>query len=116
MVDAVLVLPLLVLVAAAVIQVAVVVHVRAALVSAATEGARASALSGASAGAAERRVQSLVAGTIAGATVRDVDTRTATLDGLPVVEVRIEATLPLLGLLGPAVLEVDGHALREGWS
>lgn len=114
--EAVLVLPLLVLVAAAVLQVALAVHVRAALVAAAAEGARAAALSGAPDGAAERRVRSLVDGTLAGATVRDVAARRSVVGGLPVIEVRIDARLPMLGLLGPAALVVDGHALREGWS
>jgi hypothetical protein len=40
-------------------------------------------------------------------------TRT-TLDGLAVVEVEVEAPLPLVGLVGPAgTLTVRGHALVE---
>jgi hypothetical protein len=37
----------------------------------------------------------------------------AEVDGLPVVEVRVTAPLPVLGLLGPSTLTVTGHALAE---
>lgn len=113
MVDTVLVVPLVVLLTVAVLQVALVLHVRSALTSAAGEAARAAALAGSDPGAARRRVSTLLDGSIAGATVRTVQARTATEGGLPVVEVRIEATLPLLGLLGPPDLTVEGHAFRE---
>lgn len=115
-IDAVLVVPMLMLVAASVLQVALALHVRSALTAAAGEAARAAALAGAAPSAASGRVQTLLVGTMAGAAVRSVRQEAGVEGGLPVVTVRIEATLPLLGLLGPTGLVVDGHALREGWS
>ena len=91
-------------------------HVRATLTAAAAEGARAAALSGAETTAATRRVTALTDDTVAGSAIRAVQVRRAVADGLSVVEVRIEAVLPLLGLLGPTSLDVAGHALREEWS
>ena len=45
---------------------------------------------------------------------QDVTAGATTLDGLDVVEVEVEAPLPLVGLLGPAgTLTVRGHALVE---
>lgn len=102
------------LVAVSVLAVAHVVQVRAALVAAAAEGARAAALAGADPGAARRRVDTLLAGTAAGASVRTVRLRSVVEAGVPVVEVRIEADVPGLGLLGPFRWAVAGHALREG--
>ena len=58
----------------------------------------------------------LVAGNLAGPVVRDVVAGRAVVAGLPVMVVRIEATVPLLGLLGPTSMTVEGHALQEGWS
>ncbi len=115
-VDAVLVVPLLLMVAGAVLQVALALHVRSTLAAAAGEAARAAALSGAATGAAGRRVHDLVDGTAAGSTVRAVREEAGRAHGLPVVAVRIEAVLPVVGLLGPASLVVEGHAVREGWS
>ncbi len=106
-------MPLLVLVAASVLQVALAVHVRATLTAAAAEGARAAALAGADGDAGRRRVAAVTAGTVAGSAIRDIAVGRGTERGIPVVEVRISAVLPLLGLLGPTSLEVAGHALRE---
>lgn len=113
-VDFVLVTPLLVLVALGVVQVALVLHVRATLTAAAAEGARAASLAGADPAAGEARTRQLLAGTIAG--VRDITVAARTVDGLPVMVVRVAAELPLVGLLAPDLLVVEGRALREGWT
>jgi hypothetical protein len=112
-VEFVLVAPLLLLVAVAVLQVALTMHVRATLTSAAAEGARAAALAGADPGAGIRRTRALLAQNIAGAVVSDVTARRAVVGGLPVIAVRISADLPLVGLLGPRSMTVEGHALQE---
>ncbi len=114
MVEFALVAPLLMMLALAVVQVSLALHVRSTLTSAAAEGARAAALAGADPGAGVRRARSLLAGNVAGSVVRDVTAYSGMVGGLQVMEVRIEADLPLVGLLGPSVLSVTGHALREG--
>lgn len=113
-VEFVLVAPLLLLVAVAVLQVALTMHVRATLTSAAAEGARAAALAGADPGAGIRRTRALLAQNVAGPVVRDVTARRAVVGGLPVMAVRITADLSLVGLLGPQSMTVEGHALQEG--
>ncbi|MCX6431346.1 MAG: pilus assembly protein [Actinobacteria bacterium] len=113
-VEFVLVVPLLLVVAVGVLQVALALHVRSTLTSAAAEGARAASLAGADPAAGVRRTRVLLDGSLAGGVVRDVSARRAVVDGLPVVEVRIDATLPLIGLLGPTSMSVEGHAVQEG--
>jgi hypothetical protein len=115
-VDAVVVLPLLVLVAVAVLQLLLALHVRSTLVAAAAEGARAAALAGADARSGVARTRDLLDDTVPGSVVRSISARPERQDGLDVLAVRIEADLPLIGLLGPTVLVVEGHALREGWT
>ena len=108
-----LVAPLVLLVALAVLQVALALHVRATLTAAAAEGARRGALADSGMRAAEATTRSVLASTLAGGVVDDVRATTARVDGLPVVAVRIDARLPVLGLLGPPALVVEGHALQE---
>lgn len=115
-VDAVLVLPLLVLLAVAVLQVMLALHVRSTLVAAAAEGARAAALAGADERAGVARTRALLQDTVSSSVVRGISARAERRDGLDVLAIRIDADLPLIGLLGPSVLTVEGHALREGWT
>jgi Flp pilus assembly protein TadG len=115
-VEFVLVAPLVLLVALAVVQLGLALHVRATLTSAAAEGARAASLAGADAEAGVRRTTTLLEESLTGSVVRRITARPAVVDTLDVMVVRVEARLPLVGLLGPAMLEVEGRALREGWS
>jgi hypothetical protein len=114
-VEFVLVTPLLVVLAVAVLQIVLALHVRATLTSAAAEGARAAALAGADPVAGVRRARVLLDASVAGSVVRDVLAGPSVVDGVPVMSVRIESVLPLVGLLGPELLVVEGHAVREGW-
>lgn len=116
MVEFTLVAPLVLLLCLAIVQVALAVHVRSTLTSAAAEGARAAALAGADPAAGIRRTTTLVAGTLGQGVVRDVEARTDRVGTLEVMVVRIEATLPLVGLLGPEALTVEGRAVQEGWT
>lgn len=109
-----LVAPLLLLLALAVLQVALAMHVRATLTSAVAEGARAAALAGADPAAGVRRTRTLLAQNLAGSVVDDVTAQRGVVDGLAVMTVRVTAVLPMVGLLGPQALTVEGHALREG--
>jgi Flp pilus assembly protein TadG len=112
-VDFVLVAPILIVVALAVLQVILVMHVRTVLTSAAAEGARAAALAGADENAGQRRAEAIIAETIASASVDSIDVRREVRGGVPVVALDIDARLPLLGLLGPTVIHVEGHSLQE---
>ncbi len=109
-----LVVPLVMAVALAVVQFSLALHVRSTLTSAAGEGARAAALAGADPGAGVRRARHVLTQNVAGSVVRDVTSRRMVIGGRAVMEVSIEADLPLIGLLGPSVLSVTGHALQEG--
>lgn len=111
-----LVTPLLVLVAVAVLQVALVAHVRSVLVSAAGEGARAAALAGSSVSLGQARVRGLLSEGVADALVTEVDVRRLRVDGLPVMAVRIHAEIPVVALptVARVPVTVEGHAVIEG--
>lgn len=108
-----LVTPLLLAVALGVLQVILVLYVRATTVTAAAEGARAAALAGASAVAGEQRTRALLDADLSGSTVRDVRVKREIDGGIPVITVSVDSVLPLLGLLGPTAMHVEGHALLE---
>lgn len=108
-----LVSPLLLLVALAVLQVTLALHVRSTLTAAAAEGARAGALAGSGLAVAESRTRDVLDDALGGDAAQAVDASRTTLDGVDVVRVRITARLPLLGTLGPTALTVEGHAIEE---
>ena len=113
-VDFVLVLLVLVPVFLGILQVALVLLVRNTLASAASEGARYAATldKGPADGAARTRSQ--IDGAISGRFAQDVDAHPAAVDGAPGVEVVIHASVPALGIGGPAIeLTVTGHAVEE---
>lgn len=116
MIEFVLVAPLVVVLVVALLQFALVLHVRATLTSAAAEGARAASLAGADAEAGVLRTRMLLAETVAGGVVREIRVRPSTVGPVEVVVVRIDADLPLVGLLGPTAMSVEGRALVEGWT
>ena len=113
-VDFVLVLVVLVPVFLGILQVALVMLVHNTLASAASEGARYAATldRGPADGAARTRAQ--IDGALAGRFARDVTARPVAVHGAPGVEVVVRATVPALGLGGPAVeLTVTGRAVEE---
>lgn len=113
-VDVVLVMVVLIPVVLGILQVALVLFVRNTLASAASEGARLAATSdrGPADGAALTRQQ--IDGAVSGRFAQDVSARQVMVDGAPVVEVTVHASVPALGLGGPAIdLEVSGHAVEE---
>ena len=112
-VDFVLVAPVLIAVGLAVLQVILVMHVRTVLISAAAEGARAAALAGADSRAGERRARAIIAETIAAESVERITVRRQISGGIVVMALEIDARLPLLGLLGPTLIHVEGHSLQE---
>lgn len=108
-----LVTPLLLLVALAVLQVTLALHVRSTLTAAAAEGARAGALAGSGLGVAESRTRDVLSDALGGDAAQEVTASRARIDGVDVVRVRVTARLPLLGTLGPTALTVEGHAIEE---
>lgn len=115
-VEFVLVGTLLTLLTLGVLQLALAVYVRNVVHDAAVEGAYFGALADTDAAAGAARTAQLIetalgAGINPGVTAVDADTARG-----PEVEVRVIATLPLVGLLGiPAGLEVTARAPRESF-
>ena len=113
-VDFVLVLLVLLPLVIGILQLALVLHVRNTLASAAAEGARHAAVAGSSAAAGEAKVQELVDGALSQEFVRSVSVRPAEVGGVPGFEAVVEADVTVLGLGGPGVhVRVVGHAVAE---
>lgn len=105
---------LLTVLALAVVQLALALHVRNTLLDAAAEGARFAALAGSSVSDGTARTRDLISAAISAEYARDVRAGTTSVAGVPVVEVTVTATLPVIGLLGVEHgLEVSGHAALE---
>jgi Flp pilus assembly protein TadG len=113
-VDFVLVLLVLVPLFLGIIQVALVLHVRNTLTSAASEGARYAATVDRPIEAGVARTRQQIAGAIAARFASDVTARPVQVRGAPGVRVDVVAEVPPLGLWGPAVeVSVSGHAIEE---
>ena len=113
-VDFVLVLLLLLPLVMGILQLALVLHVRNTLASAASEGARYAAVAGSSPALGEAKIREQVAEALSGGVARDVVVRPAAVGGAPGYEAVVVADVPVLGLGGPAVrLRVTGHAVAE---
>lgn len=113
-VDFVLVMVVLVPLFLGILQLSLVLLVRNTLTAAASDGARyaATADRGPADGAARTRAQ--IAGALSGRFARDVTARAAMVDGAPGVVVTVRASVPALGLGGPAIsLDISGHAVEE---
>jgi hypothetical protein len=95
-------------------QVALVMHVRATLIAAASEGARYAATVDRGPADGVVRTRSQIDGALAERFADDVTARVEVVHGLPTVVVRVRAVVPALGLWGPGVaLEVEGHGVEE---
>ena len=97
-----------------ILQVALVLHVRNTLTSAASEGARYAATVDRPLDAGVARTRQQIAGAIAERFASDVTVSAVQVRGAPGVRVDVVAEVPPLGLWGPAVeLSVSGHAIEE---
>lgn len=102
---------LIVLIAITIIQCAVIVHARNTLLDSAIQGAHEAALVGNDPQDGARRARELVAERLGEA--YDISAA-ADQSGQGRITVRISATLPLIGMLGPSdTLTVQGHAIDE---
>ena len=98
----------------AVFQLGLALHTRNTLISCASEGARLGARADAAPGQAVSRTQSLISASLSPRYARHVSTRQTVVEGVRVVEVRVVAPVPVLGLLGPDDrLDVVGRAFLE---
>lgn len=105
---------LLTVLALAVVQLALALHVRNTLLDAAAEGARYAALAGSASSDGVARTKDLIGAAISSEFARDVTVGSTSIGGVPVIEVTVRATLPVIGLLGlERGLEVSGHAAVE---
>jgi Flp pilus assembly protein TadG len=113
-VEFVLVMVLLVPLVLGIAQVALVLHVRNTLASAASEGARASAPLGASPDDGAARARTMIRTALDDRHAGDVRSAWTSVAGMPGAVVEVRTRVPALGLFGPSVpLTVRGHAVRE---
>jgi Flp pilus assembly protein TadG len=95
----------------AIIQLALVLHVRNTLIDAAASGARYGTLADRSSEDARARTEQLIGVALNPDFASEVTTSEATYQGVRTLEVTVRAPLPVLGLLGPrSLVEVKGHA------
>lgn len=96
------------------IQVALVLHVRATLAAAASEGARLAATADRGPGDGVALTRAQIDDAVGGTFARDVEVRRVSVDGAPGIEITVHAEVPALGLGGPAVeFSVSGRAVEE---
>jgi Flp pilus assembly protein TadG len=117
-VDFALVGALVTLLFLSVVQLGLLVHVRNTLVDCAAEGARYGARADRTPGDGVARTRAMVVSELssgyAGRIGRRISAAEVDRGGARVVEVRITAPLPVVGLAGPSgVLTVSGHAYAE---
>ena len=108
-----LVAPLFMLVALAVLQLMLAIHVRSVVTSAAIEGARVAALADGDLARAESRTRSILENNIAGAAVRSITASQVTEGENEMFAMVVETELPLIGFYGPTSMKLTGHALAE---
>lgn len=105
---------LIVMIGLLVVQSALIVHTRNTLVDAAVQGAHHAALQGSTPQDGAARAQRLIDDRFGGGLEAEAS---ASQDADGTIRVRVEATLPLVGLLGPSgAMSVEGRALdEEAW-
>ncbi len=109
-----LVAPLLLLVALAVLQLTLLLHVRSVAIGAASEGARLAAMGDPSLG--RERTLAILDSSIAGTAIRDAVVRVDLSGPVAVTAVDVTLDVPLVGLLGPIAMTISGRAVIESTS
>jgi Flp pilus assembly protein TadG len=98
----------------ALLQLGLALHVRNTLVASAAEGARWGANADRTPADGAAVTRRLIRDSLADSFADDVTSDTETVDGVVTVVIRVEARLPLFGLLGPPrAISVRGHAMEE---
>ena len=110
-VDFVLVSALLTVIVVAVVQLALILHVRNTLIDAAASGARYGTLADRSPQDGVERTRTLISGTLSPGFAEDISYSRTGTGAAGMLQVRVRAPLPVIGLIGPAGgIEVTGHA------
>ncbi|MGW9404579.1 TadE family protein [Arthrobacter sp. NPDC055585] len=110
-VDFVLVGALLTILVLAVIQLAVVLHVRNTLIDAASSGARYGTLADRNPEDGVERTRQLISGSLNAGFAQDISHDRTSQAGSSMLKVTVRAPLPVIGLIGPqGGMEVTGHA------
>ncbi|EWS80826.1 pilus assembly protein [Brachybacterium phenoliresistens] len=106
-----LVAVLILIIALAVIQAAVILHTRNTLIDASVQGAHHASLVGNDLQDGEERTRQLIDQNLGG----DLDVEVSAVQGEDgIIDVRVSAAFPLVGLYGPrGTLQVDGRAIAE---
>jgi hypothetical protein len=98
----------------AVFQLGLALHIRNTLISCASEGARYGARANATPQDGVARARQLVRASLSDRYAETITATTTTVDGVQVLQLRIEAPLPVIGPLGPdRVLSVQARAFSE---
>lgn len=114
MVEFTLVAVLLTVLFLALLQLGLALHVRNTLLASAAEGARYAANADREPEDGEAVASQLIRSALADSFAERVTSGRETVDGVRTVYVQVDASLPLVGLLGPSRgLQVRGHALEE---
>ncbi len=105
---------LLTLLFLSVLQVGFAMYVRTVAIDAAAEGARHAALAGSTLEEGCDRTREVLATALSEQYAQNVTATTTEYLGVPAIEVRVVAPLPLIGMVGlPDSMEVTGHAPIE---
>lgn len=113
-VDFCLIMTLLVPLVLGIVQVGLVLHVRNTMTAAASEGARYAATVDAGPEQGAERCRRLIRESLADRYAEDVSASASDVEGYPGTVVRVHATVPALGILGPGFdVAVEGHAVEE---
>ncbi|WP_370646972.1 TadE/TadG family type IV pilus assembly protein [Arthrobacter sp. zg-Y844] len=113
-VDFVMVGALVSLVFMAVVQLALVLHVRNTLIDAAATGARYGTLADRTPADGAARTAALIGSSLGEEYAGDVAYSEQTVDGARLLEITVRAPLPVIGFVGPGDgIEVKGHAARR---
>jgi hypothetical protein len=99
---------------AGLIQLMLVQHVRSVLVDCAGQGAHVGALADEDPAAGAARTRELIQAELSDRYAQNVSAEHIRIEGLDLIEVRVDAPIPVFGLLGAGrLLRVSGHALTE---
>ncbi|MCB1254401.1 MAG: pilus assembly protein [Austwickia sp.] len=113
-VDFVLVGALVCVLFAALLQLGLALHVRNTLTWAASEGARAGSRMDAAPEDGARRTRELITESLSGQYATDVTTSRRVEGGVAIVEIRVQAPVPVVGLWGPPdMVTTRGRAFAE---
>lgn len=105
---------LMLVLALGVFQLAFALHVRVTLIDCAGEGARAAAAVGADLQVAKDRTRTLINTALHSSYSSDISTAVVEREGIELLEVTVQAPLPMIGFIGPGSgLTVTGHAVIE---